>query len=69
VPVWDTIADVREYQVTRDVDALAKAPLPKSRQAPEISSVPGRELADGLHLHFHGVSAEDVAEILRRELP
>ncbi len=25
VPVWDTIADVREYQVTRDVEALAKA--------------------------------------------
>ena len=25
VPVWDTIADVREYQVTRDVTALAKA--------------------------------------------
>lgn len=25
VPVWDTIADVREYQVTRDVAALAKA--------------------------------------------
>ena len=25
VPVWDTIADVREYQVTGDVEALAKA--------------------------------------------
>ena len=25
MPVWDTIADVREYQVTRDVAALAKA--------------------------------------------
>jgi hypothetical protein len=25
VPVWDTIADVREYQVTRDVEALARA--------------------------------------------
>jgi hypothetical protein len=28
-----------------------------------------RELPGGLHLHFHGMSAEEVAEILRRQLP
>jgi hypothetical protein len=39
------------------------APPPPEPQRPAI------EQPAELHLHLHGVSAEDVAEILRRELP
>jgi hypothetical protein len=44
----------------------AAPPPPRERQVPELTSTPGRELPGGLHLHFHGVSAEDVAAILER---
>jgi hypothetical protein len=42
-----------------------RPPLPKVRQAPELPAAPGRELPGGLQLHFHGVSAQDVAAIVR----
>ena len=42
----------------------AAPPLPKERQAPELTAAPGRKLPGGLHLHVHGVTAEDVAAIL-----
>ncbi len=44
----------------------AAPPLPRERQAPELTATTGRELPGGLHLHFHGVSAEEVATILER---
>jgi hypothetical protein len=44
----------------------AAPPLPKARQLPEIPAAPGRELPGALHLHFHGVQAEDVAAIIER---
>lgn len=44
----------------------AAPPLPQERQTHEIPATPGRELPGGLHLHFHGVSAEDVAAIISR---
>jgi hypothetical protein len=44
----------------------AAPPLPQERQAPELTTTLGRELPGGLHLHFYGVSAEDVAAILER---
>jgi hypothetical protein len=47
----------------------AAPPLPRERQAPELTSTPGRELPGGLHLHFHGVSAEDFAAIIERHRP
>jgi hypothetical protein len=44
----------------------AAPPLPRERQAPELTTTRGRERPGGLHLHFHGVSAEDVAAIIER---
>jgi hypothetical protein len=35
----------------------------------ELPGESQRELPGEVHLHLHGVSAEDVAEILRREIP
>jgi hypothetical protein len=45
----------------------ATAPLPQERQAPELPAASRRELPGDLHLHFPGVSAEDVAAILRHQ--
>ncbi len=47
----------------------AAPPLPRERQAPELTATTGRELPGGLHLHFHGVSAEDAAAIIDRHRP
>jgi len=48
------------------VPVRAAQPLPQERQAPGLPATPARELPGGLHLHFHGVSAEDVAAIVER---
>jgi hypothetical protein len=40
--------------------------LPPERQAPQLPAAPGRELPGGLHLHFHGVEAADVAAVIAR---
>jgi hypothetical protein len=45
------------------------APLPQERQAPELTAAPTRERPGGLHLHFHGVSTEEVAAIIERHRP
>jgi hypothetical protein len=40
-----------------------------SSQAPNLLPAPQRPAIEGpaeVHLHFHGVGAEDVAEVLRR---
>jgi hypothetical protein len=42
----------------------AAQPLPQARRAGELPAAPQREPPGGLYLHFHGVSAEDVAAIL-----
>jgi len=44
----------------------AAPPLPHERQAPELTATPGRKPPSGLHLHVHGVNAEDVAAIIER---
>jgi hypothetical protein len=44
----------------------AAPPLPRERQAQEPTAAPGRKLPGGLHLHFHGVGAEDVTAIIER---
>ena len=49
--------------------ARAASPLPQAQRPDAIPSETARELPGALHLHFHGVSAGDVAEIVRRELP
>ena len=47
--------------------ARAASPLPKARRPPAIPGETARELPGGLHLHFHGVSAEDVSAIIARQ--
>jgi uncharacterized membrane protein YraQ (UPF0718 family) len=47
--------------------ARAAQPLPKAQPAHALPTGRQRELPGGLHLHFHGVSAEDVAAILRHQ--
>jgi hypothetical protein len=41
-------------------------PLPRERRAAELPRAPQRELPGGLHLHLHGLSAEDLAAIFNR---
>jgi hypothetical protein len=43
----------------------AAPPLPPERRGGELPRESQRELPGGLHLHFHGISAEDVAAILQ----
>jgi hypothetical protein len=45
----------------------AAPPLPQAPRARELPAKSQRELPGGLHLHFHGVKAEDIAAILVRE--
>jgi Protein of unknown function (DUF2637) len=45
----------------------AAPPLPQARRNPELPAPPGRDLPGGIHLHFHGVSAQDIAAILRSQ--
>jgi hypothetical protein len=47
----------------------AAPPLPQEQRAGELPREPQRELPSGLHLHFHGISAEDVAAIIAPENP
>ncbi len=45
---------------------LRAAPsLPQERRVGELPRESQRELPGGLHLHFHGISAEEVAAIIR----
>jgi hypothetical protein len=46
--------------------AVRAAPPLTERQAAQLPAGPGPNLPGGLHLHFHGVSAEDVAAIIAR---
>jgi hypothetical protein len=45
----------------------AAPPLPQERRVGELPRESQRELRGELHLHFHGISAEDVAAIIARE--
>jgi hypothetical protein len=49
-----------------EAKVVRAAPPPlQERQAAELTATPGRKPPSGLHLHFHGVTAEDVAAIIR----
>jgi hypothetical protein len=45
----------------------AAPPLPQERRAGELPRESQRELPGELHLHFHGISAEEVAAIIRHQ--
>jgi hypothetical protein len=47
--------------------ARAAPPLPQARRTAELPAAPQRGLPGGLHLHFHGVSAEDVSAIIAHQ--
>jgi hypothetical protein len=47
--------------------ARAASPLPQARRPPALPGESAGELPGGLHLHFHGVSLEDIAAILSRQ--
>jgi len=46
--------------------ARAAQPHPQARRAPQLPAAAQHEHPAGLHLHFHGLPAEDVAAILSR---
>lgn len=44
-----------------------RSPFPQARRTPESPAAGQREHLDGLHLHSHGVSAEEIAAALRAQ--
>jgi hypothetical protein len=48
-------------------DGAGRFAAPRSAAPDALSSETARELPGGLHLHFHGVSAKDVAAIIARQ--
>jgi len=51
----------------RTLVARAAPPLPQARRAAGLPAAPQRETPGGLHLHFHGLDAAQVAAIIARE--
>jgi len=49
-------------------DGAGRVTAPAGAAPGRLPGETARELPGALLLHFHGVSAEDVAEIVRREL-
>ena len=47
----------------------AASPLPRAQGPPVPPIESGREVSGGVHLHVHGVNAEDVAALLAWDLP
>jgi hypothetical protein len=64
---WRSRKDAARAMPPRTLVARAAPPLPQARRAAELPAAPQRETPGGLHLHFHGVSAEDVAAIIRQQ--
>jgi len=57
----------RAPDLCRGEGGAGRPPLPRERQAPELPATSGGELPGGLHLHLHGVTAEQVAAIVRQQ--
>jgi hypothetical protein len=49
------------------VRAAQPLPLPQARRAPELPAASQHEPPGGLHLHFHGLDAAQVAAIIARQ--
>ena len=62
-----TRVDAARAMPPRTLVARAAPPLLQARRASELPAAPQREPPGGLHLHFHGLDAEDVAAILNRQ--
>ena len=64
---WRSRKDAARAMPPRTLVARAAPPLLQARRAGELPAAPQREPPGGLHLHFHGLDAEDVAAILDRQ--
>ena len=64
---WRSRKDAARAMPPRTLVARAAPPLPQARRTAELPAAPQREPPGGLHLHFHGLDAEDVAAILNRQ--
>jgi hypothetical protein len=64
---WRSRKDAARAMPPRTLVARAAPPLPQARRAGELPAAPQGEPPGGLHLHFHGLDAEDVAAILSRQ--
>ena len=64
---WRSRKDAARAMPPRTLVARAAPPLPQARRTAELPAAPQREPPGGLHLHFHGLNAEDVAAILNRQ--
>ena len=51
----------------RTLVARAAPPLPQARRTAGLPAAPQREPPGGLHLHFHGLDAAQVAAIIARQ--
>ena len=64
---WRSRKDAARAMPPRTLVARAAPPLPQARRTAELPAAPQREPPGGLHLHVHGLNAEDVAAILNRQ--
>jgi hypothetical protein len=64
---WRSRKDAARAMPPRTLVARAAPPLPQARRAAELPAAPQRETPGGLHLHFHGLDAAQVAAIIARQ--
>ena len=62
-----TRVDAARAMPPRTLVARAAPPLPQARRAAGLPAAPQRETPGGLHLHFHGLDAAQVAAIIARQ--
>jgi hypothetical protein len=61
---WRSRKDAARAMPPRTLVARAAPPLPQAQRAVELPAAPQRETPGGLHLHFHGLDAAQVAAII-----
>jgi len=64
---WRSRKDAARAMPPRTLVARAAPPPPQARRVAELSAVPRRETPGGLHLHFHGLDAAQIAAIIARQ--
>jgi hypothetical protein len=63
---WRSRKDAARAMPPRTLVARAAPPLPQARRTAELPRRARREPPGGLHLHFHGLDAAQVAAIIAR---
>jgi hypothetical protein len=64
---WRSRKDAARAMPPRTLVARAAQPLPKAWPVHALPAESPRELPTEVHFHLHGVSAEEIAAILRRQ--